>query len=53
MSNENQQQQVKEAPKSEGEKKHKHRYRIIKGSGKETGVPMWECILCKERVQAS
>jgi len=30
-----------------------HRYRIIKGSGRKTGTPIWECVYCHREVKAS
>jgi hypothetical protein len=30
-----------------------HTYKIIKGSGKTTGVPMWKCTKCKRKIQSN
>jgi|JI6StandDraft_1071083.scaffolds.fasta_scaffold58683_5 hypothetical protein len=30
-----------------------HTYKIMKGSGKTTGVPLWKCTKCKRKIQSN
>jgi hypothetical protein len=30
-----------------------HKYRIVRGSGKEQGIPSWVCEFCKKTVKSS
>lgn len=30
-----------------------HQFEIVRGSGKETGIPTWKCKYCKQEVKAN
>lgn len=30
-----------------------HLFKILKGTGKRTGIPIWKCEYCKQKKQAS
>ena len=32
---------------------YEHSYKIIKGSGKKTGTPLWKCTRCKRKTTSS